>query len=190
MSDRTKAGELGNIASDVQSGVDSSGGGGGGGGDYDPHDEEESESWEDFWSTAATGAVAVISSKNSGLEYTAYPYENDHEGYLADLANQDAATHPLSSRFWAEYGSDFDDIDLASGGLLVEGDNRLGFDLTWRTYFEELGPEGHDDLSTGDANVAVSALAIGRDVDAAGSWRELARVRWRVGRRLQLHGVG
>jgi hypothetical protein len=42
----------------------------------------------------------------------------------------------------------FDEI-----GLLVEGENRLGFDLTWRTYFEDLGPQGHDDLSTGDANL-------------------------------------
>ncbi len=160
----TEAGDLGNIAADVQSGVDFSGGGG----DCHSYDEDEDDPWEDFWSTAATGAVAIISSKNSGLEYTAYPYENDHEGYLADMANPDAATHPLSTRLWVEYGSDFDDIDLVSGGLLVEGENRLGFDFTWRTYFEDLGPEGHDDLSTGDANLLfrlwqsdVTALRLG-----------------------------
>lgn len=150
--DRAIAGDLSNIAADVQSGIDSPGGGSRGGHDYDSYDGDD-DSWEDFWSAAATGAIAAISSKNSGLEYTAYPYENDHAGYLADMANLDAATHPFSKRMWAEYGSDFDDIDLVSGGLLVEGDNRLGLDLTWRSYFEDLGPQGHDDLSTGDANI-------------------------------------
>lgn len=174
-----QAGELGEIASDVQSGFDSSGGGGGGGGggnyDYDSYHEYEHESWGDFWTTAGTAAVAVVSSKNSGLEYAAYPYENDHEGYLADTANPDAETHPLSSRSWAEYGSDFDDVDLVSGGLLVEGDNRLGFDLTWRTYFEELASDGHDDLSTGDANFLFrlwQSDATSMRLGAGASWLE------------------
>lgn len=117
----------------------------------DPYDDTDYD--ESFWDWLLSGIFVGASRCNPGLEYTAYPYENDHAGYLADVANTDAATHPLSTRLWAEYGADFDDVELLSAGLLVEGDHRFGFDLTWRTYFEGLGPEGHDDLSTGDANL-------------------------------------
>lgn len=149
LASNSRAGELGDIAEDVQSGGEFPSHGSDA--DYDsyndPYDEDES-----IWDRLLAGAFEGASSLDRGLEYTAYPYENDHEGYLADLANPDAATHPLSKRLWAECGGDFDDIDLVSGGILVEGDHRLGFDITWRTYFEDLGAEGHDDLSTGDAN--------------------------------------
>lgn len=148
----TQAGELGDIAATVQSGDDDQHRGDDD--NWDEYDNPYHESCDDetVWDWLLAGIFTGASAVNPGLEYAAYPYENDHEGYLADLANADAATHPLSKRLWAEFGSDFDDIDLVSGGLLIEGDNRLGFDLTWRTYFEDLGPEGHDDLSTGDAN--------------------------------------
>jgi hypothetical protein len=145
------AGELGDIAASVQS--------------DDQRDDERNECDERFddpyeepcdddylGDGIAAGLFAGASAVNAGLEFTAYPYENDHRGYLADITNPDAATQARSARLWAEYGSDFDDIDLVGGGMLVEGDHRLGFDLTGRTYFEDLGPEGHDDLSLGDAN--------------------------------------
>jgi hypothetical protein len=149
------AGELSDIAADVQSGGGHTGGGGDDRDDerdWDPDDPQE-ETWEDMATRALGGGIAALSSVNSGLEYTAYPYENDHAGYLAGIANPDAATHDYSKRLWAEYGSNFDDIDSVSGGLLVEGDKRLGFDLTWRTYFENVEPNDHDDLSTGDGNL-------------------------------------
>ena len=121
-------------------------------------DDDGNDDVGDFFGFLLGSLLQGCSSVNSGLEFTAYPYENDHAGYLADLANMDAATHTPSSRLWVEYGSDFDDIDLVSGGLLVEGASRFGFDLTWRTYFEDLGPEGHDHLSTGDANLLYRLL--------------------------------
>jgi hypothetical protein len=146
-----RAGELEDIGNAVHSGCDDR---------YvarDPYcyddGDEETLCDRSIWDLLISAIFLGSSRINPGLEFTAYPYENDHAGYLAELANPEAATHPYSKRLWAEYGTDFDDIALVSTGLLIEGDHRFGFDLTWRTYFEDLGPDGHDDLSTGDANL-------------------------------------
>lgn len=82
--------------------------------------------------------------------FTAYPYENGHPGNMDDYSNVDVRQRTTSKRVWIEYGTDYDDIDLVGGGLILENHYRWGLDASWRTYFEDLGPAGHDDLSIGD----------------------------------------
>jgi hypothetical protein len=52
-----------------------------------------------------------------------------------------------------EYQDQFDRVSAVGGQMILEGTSRLGFDISFQTLRERLGPEQFDYLTLGDANV-------------------------------------
>jgi hypothetical protein len=82
------------------------------------------------------------------LYYTEYPYEYGYPGYMASASLAPTLPRETSRQVWVDYGTNFDDIHSV-GTALRMAHKRVGFDMRWRNYFEDLGPDGTDELGLG-----------------------------------------
>jgi len=100
------------------------------------------------------------------MSFAHYPYADDLNGNM--MYSNSLTARPRSSRFWFEYGSDFDDVDRWTGKFLIEGSHGFGLDGDWNYYTERLGPGVQDNLHVGDANFLFRLI-------------ETPKTQWRLG---------
>ncbi len=82
------------------------------------------------------------------LRFHSFPYEFGNNGIMAlDLQKEWSG----SARF--EYGSSFDGLDRRGFGFLVEHSSRIGIDVKWDSYIEDVGGGVTDELHLTDINV-------------------------------------
>jgi hypothetical protein len=82
-----------------------------------------------------------------------HPYADGLDGYM--MREDWVPARPLlgTTRFWFEYGDNFDGLTRYAGKLLVDTRSRFGIDGDWNYYTENLGGGRRDDLHVGDVNL-------------------------------------
>ena len=131
--------------------------------DDDHHDHDHGDDSESISLTALFGAIAspwylpaaaLEEDDRRGTTFASFPYNHNQDGYLMfDTHDEKVPRNDTwAIRLLSEYGTDFDGLDRYGGRLFVETAPRLGLDIEWNQWSEDLGPVT-DVLWTGDANL-------------------------------------
>ena len=146
--------------------------------------QDDCDSWGDeLWGELIAGVVAApfviphqVLDWPDSKSFSAYPYENDVTGYMAPDWLDATSAKPWSARLRGEFGQDFNDIELAGGGIQIDSPFvRMTFDSSL-SEFEEQVATGTDALTVGDANLTFRFVQSPRSV-----WRSGVGVNWLSG---------
>lgn len=99
-------------------------------------------------------------SLDSGY-FARYPYRSNLDGYMGIEPSVVRSCYPWLAdehyswllRARAEYADDFDDLSRIGGQILLDSASRWGLDSEFNRWREDLAPNRHDSLWTGDFNV-------------------------------------
>lgn len=122
---------------------------------------DDSDDWHGLGELVALGLTApfwgppvMVGDTYSEKGYFPhYPYENDTPGFMVGEFDSPTEGYSAHLRTRLEYADNFDDLSRIGGRVLFEHTWRLGIDSSFDLHREKLGPNNHDDLSLGDANL-------------------------------------